>query len=92
MELTDNISICTGCGKKTNDDTETLFNYDADPYCKKCGTQQCSDCRHFIPDKKGSKSGTCYEGGYTETGDATDERTCDDEMWCNAHKTIEELS
>ena len=49
-------------------------------------TQQCAPCIHFIPNDDDSEGGTCYEGGYTEIGDATDERTRDDEMWCNAHK------
>jgi len=36
MELEDNISICTECGERTNDDTETKWSRDAEPYCKDC--------------------------------------------------------
>lgn len=35
-ELADNISICSECGKQVNDDTETKFDEQADPYCDNC--------------------------------------------------------
>ena len=38
-ELSDTISICTECGKQVNDDTETKWNNDAEPYCRKCFRQ-----------------------------------------------------
>ena len=34
--LKDNESICTGCDKKINDDVETKWNLDAEPYCREC--------------------------------------------------------
>ena len=38
-ELPDNISICTICGCKTNDDTETKWSLEAEPYCKECAIE-----------------------------------------------------
>lgn len=35
-DLTDNISICTECGERVNDDTNTKWDKDAQPYCGKC--------------------------------------------------------
>jgi len=29
-------SICVDCDKKINDDTETKWSQDAEPYCKNC--------------------------------------------------------
>jgi len=36
IPLKENESICSGCDKKINDDTETKWSKDADPYCKEC--------------------------------------------------------
>ena len=36
QELPDNISICSGCGERINDDSETVFDSFADPFCKDC--------------------------------------------------------
>jgi len=35
-ELKDNESICSDCGTLINDDTETKWSEEADPYCKDC--------------------------------------------------------
>ena len=35
-ELKGNISICTLCGKRVNDDKETKWDEYAEPYCKRC--------------------------------------------------------
>lgn len=35
-ELADNISVCSACGEHSNDDFETVFDENADPYHKKC--------------------------------------------------------
>ena len=35
-EIEDNNSVCSNCDIKTNDDTETIFDEDGDPYCLKC--------------------------------------------------------
>ena len=35
-ELPGNISICSECGKQTNDDVSTHWDYYADPFCDKC--------------------------------------------------------
>jgi len=29
-------SICTTCGKKINDNVQTEWNKEAEPFCKKC--------------------------------------------------------
>ena len=34
--MKDNVSICSECDKKINDDMETKRDLYADPYCKKC--------------------------------------------------------
>ena len=38
--ITDNESICVICDTKINDDTETKWSVDADPYCNKCYKQE----------------------------------------------------
>jgi hypothetical protein len=35
-KIRDNESICTGCDKRINDDVETKWNRDAEPFCRKC--------------------------------------------------------
>jgi hypothetical protein len=35
-ELADNISVCTKCDKHSNDDTETFWDIDGQPYHKEC--------------------------------------------------------
>ena len=35
-EIKDNESICSRCSKKVNDDTETKWSEEADPYCSNC--------------------------------------------------------
>lgn len=35
-KLKDNISVCSGCDKHTNDNKETKWDEYGDPYCKKC--------------------------------------------------------
>jgi len=34
--MKDNKSICSNCDKKTNDDINTKWDLNADPYCYKC--------------------------------------------------------
>ena len=35
-DIKDNESICSECDKKINDDVETKWDLNAEPYCKKC--------------------------------------------------------
>jgi len=35
-ELNDDISVCIECDKHTNDNTETKWDKDANPYCVEC--------------------------------------------------------
>ena len=35
-DIRDNESICSECDKKINDDVETKWDLDADPYCREC--------------------------------------------------------
>lgn len=35
-KLRENESICTGCDKRIDDDTETKWSKDAEPYCRAC--------------------------------------------------------
>ena len=41
--LSDNISICSNCDTKTDDDTETKWSEDADPYCQECYSDDFDD-------------------------------------------------
>lgn len=34
--IKDNESICSECSEKTDDDTNTIFDNDGNPYCKDC--------------------------------------------------------
>ena len=38
--MRDNESICSECDKKINDDVETKWDLDADPYCRECFTDE----------------------------------------------------
>ena len=46
QELPDNISVCSVCDKHTNDDTETKWDWYADPYCKDCYEKEIKNCPH----------------------------------------------
>lgn len=35
-ELNDDVSVCSECDKHTNDNTETKWDKDANPYCVEC--------------------------------------------------------
>jgi hypothetical protein len=58
ITLKDDESICSGCGEKVNDKTETQWDKKADPYCKKCyaklpqeqksGCPKCQDKTYII--------------------------------------------
>ena len=39
-DIRDNESICSECDKKINDDVETKWDLDADPYCRGCFTDE----------------------------------------------------
>lgn len=50
IAIKDNESICSECGKKTNDDLgETSFDEWADPYCNECRHEQAV---RFLEERK----------------------------------------
>ena len=79
LELPDNISVCSECGKQTNDDSgETKWSEHADPYCSECivtqdnliyNTFKCWEC------------GTKYEKSFCSTDDVSLCRWCSGEEW-----------
>ena len=42
-DIKDNESICSECDKKINDDVETKWDLNAEPYCKKCYKEKEND-------------------------------------------------
>lgn len=48
IEIDDNESICSNCGKKTNDNTETKFDDAGDPYCPECYEEERDRCHDEV--------------------------------------------
>lgn len=47
-ELNDDVSVCSECDKHTNDNTETKWDKDADPYCVECFYNDGTEKKPFI--------------------------------------------
>jgi len=85
-ELPDNISVCSECGKHTNDDRgETKWSKHSDPYCGECIST--GDWFGNTIDKTDEKDFKCNECGtkYPESFCATDDVSlC---RWCSGEET-----